>query len=171
VIGGGPVAERKTRVLLKCGALVKVVSPELNPGLASLFRRKKVQWSARGYSDGCLRKAFLAVAATGERGVNHRASSYCRKNGILVNVVDVPQESDFIAPAFVEKNGLVIAVSTSGLAPCLARKIRRDLGAGFMQRYSGILKQLSRARKKLKITCPEPSRRKSALNKLINSRI
>jgi precorrin-2 dehydrogenase / sirohydrochlorin ferrochelatase len=171
VIGGGKVAERKVKVLLKCSARVSVHSPVLSAGLKKLGKEKKIIYRASGYTRGSLRGAFLVIAATDDRSINSRVSADCRKNGILVNVVDVPRESNFIVPSFIEKNGLVIAISTSGQAPCLAKKIRQDLTSKFIPRYSELLKELTGARKKLKATCPRFSERKSALNKLINSKL
>jgi len=113
----------------------------------------------------------LVVAATNNRRINSRISGDCRKKGILVNVVDVPGESNFIVPSFIEKNGLVIAISTSGQAPCLAKKIRQDLAKNFIPRYAGLLKELTGVRNKLKNSCLGVSKRKSVLNRFINSRI
>ena len=170
VVGGGGVAERKARALLKCFARVRVVSLKLTSGLKELSRQKKIVFRNSGYNENCLRGAFLAVAATDNRLINSKVSSDCRKRGILVNVVDVPRESNFIVPSFIHKSGLVIAISTSGQAPCLARKIRQDLAKNFIPRYADLLKELTPARKELKSSGASFCQRKAALNSLINSR-
>ncbi len=170
MFGGGGVAERKVRVLLKCQARVKVCSPKLNFGLKRLLKNKKIVWRKDASARDLLRGVFLAVAATNNRAVNSRVAFSCRKKNILVNVVDVPGESNFIVPAFIEKNGLVFAISTSGQAPCLAKKIRQDLTSNFLPGYSRMLKELAGERNKLKGSCLGFSQRKSALNKLINSK-
>ena len=171
VVGGGSVAERKARALLRCQALVEVVSPKITRGLSGLRDKGKISWRRRGYSEDCLRGAFLVIAATDSRQTNSQVSGSCREKGILVNVVDVPRESNFIAPAFVEKGGLVIAISTGGRAPCLAKKIRQELSADFLPRYGGLLKEVSGLREKLRSGCAGFKKRKNALKKLIDSRI
>ena len=171
VIGGGAVAERKVRVLLKCQARVTVYSPGLTAGLEKLRRQDKIAYRRSAPGKSFLKEAFLVVAATNNRRINSRISGDCRKKGILVNVVDVPEESNFIVPSFIEKKGLVIAISTSGQAPCLAKKIRQDLAKNFLPRYAGLLKELTGVRNKLKNSCLGVSKRKSVLNRFINSRI
>ena len=169
VVGGGTVAERKVRVLLKCRARVIVYSPRLTAGLEKLSKAGKIVCRKSVPGKEFLRGVFLVVAATNNRSINSLVSCACRKKNILVNVVDVPGESNFIVPSFVENKGLVIAVSTSGQAPCLAKKIRKDLAKDFLPRYSGLLKELSSVRNRLKASnCPF-SRRKVMLNKFINS--
>ncbi|MCX5707655.1 MAG: bifunctional precorrin-2 dehydrogenase/sirohydrochlorin ferrochelatase [Candidatus Omnitrophica bacterium] len=171
VVGGGQVAERKVRVLLKCRAKVIVYSPRLTAGLERLSKAGKIVWRRSAPGKDFLRGVFLVVAATNNRFINSRVSLACRKKNILVNVVDVPGESNFIVPSFVENKGLVIAISTSGQAPCLAKKIRKDLAKNFLPHYSGILKELSSVRNRLKASSCVFSQRKAVLNKFINSKI
>ena len=171
VVGGGAVAERKTKSLLKCQALVTVISPTLSAGLARLKDKNKIVWRSRGYTADSLRGVFLVVAATDNRAINSQVSSSCRRKGVLVNVVDVPEESNFIAPSFIEKKGLVIAISTGGRAPCLAKKIRQDLERDFIPRYGKLLDELTPLREKMKLSCSGFKKRKSALKKLIDSRL
>jgi precorrin-2 dehydrogenase / sirohydrochlorin ferrochelatase len=168
VIGGGAVAERKVRVLLKCHARVTVYSPRLTAGLETLSKSKKIACRRAAFGKDFLRGAFLVVAATNNRLINSRISRACLRKKILVNVVDVPAESNFIVPSFIEKKGLVIAISTSGQAPCLAKRIRQDLTENFLPRYLGSLKELAALRNRLKGSCAGFSKRKSALNKLLN---
>ncbi len=170
VIGGGGVAERKVRALLDCFARVTVISPRLTAGLRKLWLNKKITLRNNVYSGDLPRGVFLVVAATDSRLINARVSSICREKGILVNVVDVPEESNFIVPAYVHKNGLVIAISTSGQAPCLAKMIRQDLTKNFLGRYVGILKEVVPARRKLKERCGKLAARKALLTKLVSSK-
>jgi precorrin-2 dehydrogenase / sirohydrochlorin ferrochelatase len=170
VIGGGGVAERKVRALLECFAKVTVISPRLTTGLRKLWLDKKITLRNNVYSGNIPRGVFLAIAATDSRLTNARISSLCREKGILVNVVDVPEESDFIVPSFVKKGGLIIAISTSGQAPCLAKKIRQDLTRNFLGRYAGILKEVAPARRTFKERGGRISLRKALLNKLVSSK-
>ena len=129
-----------------------VYSPKFTAGLVSLSKAGKIVCRKSSPGKDFLRGVFLVVAATNNRLINSRVSLACRKKNILVNVVDVPGESNFIVPSFIESKGLVIAISTSGQAPCLAKKIRKDLTKNFIPRYSGLLQELSAVRKKLKVS-------------------
>jgi siroheme synthase-like protein len=89
----------------------------------------------------------------------------------LVNIVDSPSQSNFIVPSVIERNGLIISISTSGKAPCLSKNIRKDLTRKFIPRYARMLKVLEAIRQELKDSCPNVSARKSILTKLLNSDI
>ena len=91
VVGAGSVALRKVKTLLAQEALVTVVSPELNQELAK--EKDKFVWEQAYYREEFLADAFLVIAATDNRAVNHEIAGYCDKHNILVNVIDSPEES------------------------------------------------------------------------------
>lgn len=132
MVGGGAIAERKVASLLQAGAAVKVVSPAVTPRLAAYAAAGRIGLVRRRYRTGDLRGAFLAIAATADDRVNEKVS--CDAPG-LINVVDNPELANFIVPAVVSRGPLLIAVSTSGASPALARTIRKELerlyGAAF----------------------------------------
>jgi siroheme synthase-like protein len=127
VIGGGVVALRKVRALLDYGAKVTVVSPTLHPDLARLAEAGRIIPIRRGFRPGDLAGAIIAIAATDERVINQKVSEEARDRGVLVNVVDSSEQSDFIIPSFFRRGDLTVAVSTAGMSPALARKIRTKL--------------------------------------------
>lgn len=127
VVGGGVVAQGKVAGLLECGASVAVVSPDLTPALAQLAREGRIAWEARPYRRGDLAGAFLAIAATDEPGVNQEVAREAEERGVLLNVVDVPSLCTFIAPAVVRRGPVTVAISTGGLSPALARRLRRAM--------------------------------------------
>lgn len=127
VIGGGRVAERKVNALLAFGAEVQVVSPDLTEGLQRLVDEGKVTYQQRRYAPEVLAGAFLAFAATSARGVNAQVARDARALGILVNVADSAAECTFILPAILERDELLIAVSTGGRSPALAKRVRDRL--------------------------------------------
>src|SRR5262245_11567325 len=94
VVGGGPIALRKAQALVRAGARVTVVSPELIPGFGPL----KVERVVRRFRPADARGAFLAVAATDDPAVNEAVFRACRRHRVLVNVVDRPDRCTFIAP-------------------------------------------------------------------------
>lgn len=149
VVGGGKVAERKIRSLLKAGARVKVVSPQLTPSLSRLKEKGKVTHIPRSYRGRALDGAFLAIAATDDRTTNERVFRDGNKKGILINIVDDPSHCNFIVPSVVKKGDLLIAISTSGKSPALARILRRKLEKEIGSNYPFMLKFLSAVRKKL----------------------
>ena len=127
VIGGGEVAQRKVKSLLKSGAKVKVVSPELTPDLLSLFKQRKIRLVLRKVRPGDLKAAHIIIAAKADQAVNKSISLWARRNKILVNVVDQPQLSGFISPAVLRRNKAIVAVYTDGLAPVLSRDLKNFL--------------------------------------------
>jgi precorrin-2 dehydrogenase/sirohydrochlorin ferrochelatase len=149
VVGGGRVAERKVRSLLQVGALVKVISPQLTQSLSRLKERGKIIHSQRSYRSGDLHRAFLAIAATDDRRANERVFSQALRQKIPVNVVDDPAHSSFIVPSLVQKGDLLIAISTSGQSPALARALRQKLQKEIGAEYIYLLKLLGAVRKKI----------------------
>lgn len=149
VIGGGRVAERKVKTLLKAGARVKVISPQLTAPLARLKEQKRISHLARPYRQSDLRGAFLAIGATDDRSINERIFREAAAVRIPVNVVDDPAHSSFIVPSVVKKKDLLVAISTSGKSPALARVLRQKLEKEIGPEYEGFLKLLGRVREKL----------------------
>lgn len=150
VIGGGNVAERKVRGLLAAGAQVKVVAPELTQGLRRLAERGRIQATVRRYRNGDLDKALLAFAATDDTRLNSKIARDATRTGIPINVVDSPEASSFIVGAMLRRGDIVIAVSTGGHSPALAKKIRIALEASLPREYSLLPPLLASVRKELK---------------------
>src|SRR5882672_7196340 len=139
VVGGGLVAERKTRTLVECGARVTVVSPLVTRGLAALIAAGRVVHRARRFLRSDLRGCALAIAATGDSIVDAAVASTARRRRVLVNVVDRPERCDFILPSVLRRGALQIAVSTGGRSPALAREIRRRLESLFDSDYGDLV--------------------------------
>ena len=127
VVGGGKVAARKTVALLECGAMVRIISPELTAELQALLEDRVINWEPREYQHGDLAGSFLVIAATDNTRVQREVFTEAEENGQLVNVADVPELCNFILPATVKRDDLSISVSTAGKSPALARKIRQHL--------------------------------------------
>lgn len=124
VIGGGAVAERKVFALLDAKAKVTVISPEITDELKKLVKRKKIRHIKRVYREGDLKGFFLAISATSSLKVNKEVSKEAKNLDILLNVVDNPKLCAFIVPAIVKRGDLMIAISTSGKSPYLAKTLR-----------------------------------------------
>jgi len=149
VVGGGRVAERKVLSLLKAGASVKVVSPKLTRSLSRLKRGGKIIHRLHLFQSRDLRRAFLSIAATDDRATNERVFLEASKQRIPINVVDDPAHSSFIVPSVVERGDLLLAISTSGQSPALARLLRQRLQKEFGPEYAFLLKLLGTLRGKI----------------------
>lgn len=150
VVGGGEVALRKVQALLEHDANVEVVSPVLCPELSRMAREGTIQALERDYKPEDLQDALIAIAATDDAKANESVAAEARRRGILVNVVDDPQHSDFIAPSYFRRGDVTIAVSTSGRSPALARKIRSELEKQFGTEYARLALLAGEVRHELK---------------------
>jgi precorrin-2 dehydrogenase/sirohydrochlorin ferrochelatase len=149
VVGGGQVAFRKARMLLDCGASVTVVSPVLHPELSELADKKSIQVKRRSYKPGDLKGAIIVVAATDLKKVNRKVAMEAGRVGALVNVVDDPEPSDFIVPSILRRGDLTITISTGGMSPALARKIRTRLEESFGEEYALLVSLVEEVRSTL----------------------
>lgn len=149
VAGGGEVAYRKVEALLKCGARVTVVSPQLGPGLMQAAQARQIKVLPRAFQPDDLDGVVLAIAATDDPQVNAQVSREAQRRGLLVNVVDDPAACNFIVPSVLRRGDLVIAVSTSGRSPALARNIRQKLEQQFPPEYGAFLDLISQVRQEL----------------------
>ncbi len=142
VVGGGQVAFRKVISLLQSGAMVKVVSPKLIEEIETLVYDKKIIYEQREFIEADLNRVFLVIGATDQRLVNSRIGQLAQEQNILVNIVDQPEDCNFIVPAIHRAGGLSIAVTTDGKSPALAGKIRRALAEEYSDVYDIILEWL-----------------------------
>ena len=147
VVGGGSVALRKVSWLLRAGAQVTVIAPELHAALTAHRERGELAHVAAEFSPGQLANAVAVVAATDDALTNSEVSWAARERHIPVNVVDDAQLSTFIFPAIIERSPLLVAVSSAGQAPVLARRVREQIEAllparlGVLARFMGARRQ------------------------------
>jgi len=146
VIGGGTVAERKVRRLLECDASVSVISESLSEGLRCLQEEGQIQHLASRYSATWLAGVFMVICATDDKAVNEQVMRDCRSRGTPVNVVDDPERCDFILPSIAEQGDLMIAVSTGGKSPALAKSIRKELERKYGQEYRELVNIMGKLR-------------------------
>ena len=139
LVGGGEVAGRKLASLLEAGALVRLVSPELNV-LCRDQLDHRVEYLARGFEPSDFGGVCLAVSATDDPAVNRAVAEEAGRRNIFVNVVDVPELCSFIVPAIIRQGELCIAASTGGAAPAVARRIREGLQDSFGPEWGPYLK-------------------------------
>ena len=146
VVGGGQVAQRKGKGLLAAEAAVTVVSPDLTAGLAALKAEGRIEHRQREYQRGDLEGFAIVVAATDDKAANARVAGDARASGVFVNAVDDPTSCDFILPSAVRRGEVVLAISTGGLSPALARRLREELEAYLSDDFAPLVELLAEVR-------------------------
>jgi uroporphyrin-III C-methyltransferase/precorrin-2 dehydrogenase/sirohydrochlorin ferrochelatase len=159
VIGGGDVAARKCALLLSAGARITVTAPALGATLAAQAQAGEIAWNQAPYSATALDDAHIVVAATNDRNVNAEVSREAQARRLPVNVVDDPELCSFIMPAIVDRSPLVVAVSTGGSSPVLARLVRARLEAAIPAAYGHLVQLAERFRDRVKAALPADRRR------------
>ena len=166
VAGGGRVAERKVRLLLKFHALITVVSPEVTRYLSGLAEKGRIEIRKRGYEESDLEGAALIFAATDNGLINARIKADAEREHIPVNVVDRPELCDFIVPSVVKRGPIVVAVSTSGTLPSLSKRLRTVISAEITRDYIKYAHILGEFRKHLIETEKNKAIRKAVMTEL-----
>jgi uroporphyrin-III C-methyltransferase/precorrin-2 dehydrogenase/sirohydrochlorin ferrochelatase len=137
VVGGGKVAARKISLLLKAGAQVQVIAPELCREVNEMAISGTIKYIARSFDekDICDTEAcdsVLVIAATSDQLTNERISILAKARSMPVNVVDQPHLCSFIMPSIIDRSPIQIAISTGGSSPVLARLLRTRLESIFL---------------------------------------
>jgi uroporphyrin-III C-methyltransferase / precorrin-2 dehydrogenase / sirohydrochlorin ferrochelatase len=169
VVGGGEVAERKVRLLLEAGARIDLVARDLTPWLAARAAASggEVTLRAAEFESAQLVGVVLAVAATSDRAVNALVCAAAAEHDVLVNVVDDAELSSFIVPAIVDRSPVVIAVSTGGASPVLARLIRERLESLIDGSYGRLAALLARWRGRIRAAFPDVAARRHFYGEII----
>jgi len=157
VVGGGDVAQRKVSVLLEAGAAVKAVAPEFPGAFAGLHA---VECVTERFQPGHLDGAVLVIAATDDSAVNQEVSRQARARNIPVNVVDNPDLCTFIMPSILDRSPLLVAFSSGGASPVLARMLRGKLETMIPQGYGRLTAFCARLRDTVKARVANPAMRR-----------
>ncbi|MGG7598787.1 siroheme synthase CysG [Pseudomonas sp. WC1] len=160
VVGGGEIALRKARLLADAGAALRVVAPEVDGQLATLTREGGGEVLVRGYQASDLDGCRLVIAATDDSALNAQVSTEAQARSLPVNVVDAPALCTVIFPAIVDRSPLVVAVSSGGDAPVLARLIRAKLEAWIPSAYGELAGLAARFRERVKALYPDVNQRR-----------
>ena len=167
VVGAGSIAEQKIRGLIDSGAQVRVVAPAASAAVTEAAGNRALIWLRRTYQPTDLNGVFLVVAATSSTEVNHAIYREAQQRGILCNVVDDPPHCDFFYPAVVRRGHFQIAISTGGLSPALAQRVRKQLEDQFPPIYGEWLEQLGRTREALFQQVSDPELRRHRIHESV----
>ncbi|MFP5298325.1 MAG: bifunctional precorrin-2 dehydrogenase/sirohydrochlorin ferrochelatase [Actinomycetota bacterium] len=168
VVGAGNVGLEKTQGLLKAGAFVTVVAPEVDSRLRDLAIGGRVQLIERAFFPDDVAGRVLVIAATSDNAVNRRVYGAARERGVLVNVADVPDLCDFILPAIHRNGPLAVAVSTNGASPALAQRMREEAASYFDDAYAELAEILEGLRPWAKATLPTYGARKAFFDGIVH---
>jgi precorrin-2 dehydrogenase/sirohydrochlorin ferrochelatase len=164
MVGAGTVAEAKIESLLATEASVLVVAPVATPKVREWAREGRIEWEKRKYAPADLAGVFLVIAATGSSALHDEIYAEAQSRGVLCNAVDEPQRCDFYFPAVVRRGELQIAISTGGLSPALAQRLRKELEQQFGPEWEQWVAQLGRTREELLSLPMPPEQRKRLLH-------
>jgi precorrin-2 dehydrogenase / sirohydrochlorin ferrochelatase len=166
VIGGGKVAERKIDSLLHAEAKVEVISPIVTDKIETWAEKNQLTWLKKMFEPSDVKKSFLVIAATNRRAINQQVAEAVNEFQLL-NLVDDPENSNFIVPAAFQQGSLTIAISTAGSSPGLAKKIKSDLAQQFDETYAEYLEFLQTCRAEVKHQVENPEIRRLLFKQLL----
>ena len=165
VVGGGDEATEKTKKLLDAGAKVTVISPTLSDELKTLAASAKILHRGRRFKASDVDGGVWLVMNTAkdDQVLVRDLYSLARQKGFLVWSDDQPEYSTFTMPALVARGPLRIAISTSGVSPALAKRLKEDLEPLFDERFEVFLEWLDAYRSHLQTTEPHVEKRAQLL--------
>ncbi|MBL8200283.1 MAG: uroporphyrinogen-III C-methyltransferase [Chromatiales bacterium] len=160
VVGGGAVAERKALQLVAAGARVTVNAPGLSPALEAAHADGRIDVARRPFDATLVPLQLLVIAATSDPAVNRAVAEAARAALRLCNVVDDPAASTWISPSVVDRSPLLIAVSSGGQAPVLARLVRQRLERWLPARLAVLADWAGSWRERVKVALPDVTARR-----------
>ncbi len=127
IVGGGEIAARKAGLLRKANAIVTIVAPETSASTKTMIEAGDVLWINALFNANQLSNQLLVIAATNDQEVNLHVYHQAKAKNILINVADSPELCDFILPSILDRSPIVVAISSGGQSPILARQLRARL--------------------------------------------
>jgi len=156
VVGGGVVAERKIGGLLAAGAVVTAIAPRVTAAIAALAAAGRIHRVARAYRAGDLAGQDLVFVAVDDPAVAGAVAAEARARRVWVNAADDPERCDFVLPSVLRRGDLVVAVSTGGASPALARAVRERLERVLTEEYGALTTLVAGVRRELRAGARRP---------------
>ena len=172
LVGGGDVAERKARLLMDAGARLTVNALSFVPQFTAWAEEGMLTLVAGEFNETLLDECWLAIAATDNDAVNQRVSDAAEQRRIFCNVVDAPKQASFIMPSIIDRSPLMVAVSSGGTSPVLARLLREKLESLLPQHLGHVARFAGQLRSRVKKQFASMSERRRFWEKLfVNDRL
>ncbi|MFA1288162.1 NAD(P)-dependent oxidoreductase [Xanthomonas axonopodis pv. nakataecorchori] len=171
VIGGGEVATRKVLALLKAQAHIRLYAHALSPELAQLMQAGRFEQMTGEFDPAWIDTVWLVVAATDDVDLNQRVAAAAGARQRLVNVVDDAELSTYQVPAIVDRDPLVIAISSAGAAPMLARRLRERLERELHASVGTLAALFARHRERIRQQLPDMNRRRRWFDQVIDGKV
>ena len=168
VVGGGKVAERKVRLLVKACANVKVISPDITKPLEKLRDKGNIKHANRNYVKRDLKNAYIVIAATSSAEINTKIAGESEN---LVNVVNTPSEGNYIVPSVVTRGPLTIAISTEGTSPAVSKTIRKEVEKHYSKEFTNYMRFLEVMREKAVAEITDNNKRRKFLKSLASEKL
>ncbi|EOL9020691.1 siroheme synthase CysG [Cronobacter dublinensis] len=172
LVGGGDVAERKARLLLEAGATLTVNALAFAPQFEAWAEQGMLTLAPGAFDARLLDECWLVIAATDDDEVNNAVSDAAEARRIFCNVVDAPKQASFIMPSIIDRSPLMVAVSSGGTSPVLARLLREKLEALLPQHLGKVAGYAGQLRRRVKQTFSSMSERRRFWEKFfVNDRL
>lgn len=172
LVGGGDVAERKARLLLEAGATLTVNALAFAPQFEAWAEQGMLTLAPGAFDARLLDDCWLVIAATDDDEVNNVVSDAAEARRIFCNVVDAPKQASFIMPSIIDRSPLMVAVSSGGTSPVLARLLREKLEALLPQHLGKVAGYAGQLRRRVKHTFTSMSERRRFWEKFfVNDRL
>ena len=171
LFGGGSVALRKAKTLIRSGVHLEARSRDFSKSFFSFARKHGLKTRKTEVIPGNLRTFALVIAATSDCVFNRKVSERCERQSVFVNVADDPLRSTFIVPSSIKRGRFQIAISTGGASPHLAKMIRLRLAREFGISYKSLVNRLADERRKMKAVWKSGKKRRFALQKLAQTQM
>ncbi len=171
VVGGGPVALRKTRRLIDAGAKVTVVAPQIHDELVKLQQAGALRIEARAFDNNDLSGVSIVIAATGDVGVNRDIATLAKANGVQVNVANDPSAGNFIMPSLIDRSPLLIAISSGGASPVLSRLLTARIEAFIPKSFARLANLAGQYRAQIKASVSDWRERRRFWEQQLGGRV
>ncbi|WP_105599488.1 siroheme synthase CysG [Cronobacter sakazakii] len=172
LVGGGDVAERKARLLLEAGAALTVNALAFAPQFEAWAKQGMLRLVQGEFNASLLDDCWLAIAATDDDAVNNQVSEAAEARRIFCNVVDASKQASFIMPSIIDRSPLMVAISSGGTSPVLARLLREKLEALLPQHLGKVAGYAGQLRRRVKQTFASMSERRRFWEKFfVNDRL
>ena len=169
IVGGGEKALQKVRLLAKTSARLKIVAPDVAEDIANASI-PSLTIERRDFTESDLDGAALVFAATDDPDLDARVSAAGRARGLLTNVVDGPSQSNFIMPAIVDRDPIIVAIGTEGAAPILAREIKAKIESWLPAHFGQVAQRAQALRRRLQDSIADPIVRRRTWEALLQGR-